>query len=148
MSLEISLINFAERVATEFFVLRSDLSEALSQEFNLIRGELEMIGNPFQNSGGAGVSALVTLTPPANSRIVILSCGFSYGGADGQLPGTFSITEDAGATVRHRDAVTRAGAGPMIKGIRCGANKAVTITLSALAGYTSNVNGAFRVEAV
>jgi hypothetical protein len=131
------------------------LTEAVANEFNLLRAEhaalkedLEMIGDPFQNSGAAGVAALVTLTPPEGSRIVILSCGFSYGGADGQLAGTFSITEDAGATIQHRDAVTRAGAGPMLKGIRCGANKAVTITLSALAGYTSNVNGAFRVEAV
>jgi hypothetical protein len=108
-----------------------------------------MIGDPFQNSGASGVAALVTLAAPgAGFRNVILTCGFSYGGAAGQLAGTFLITEDAGATVRHQDAVTSAGAGPMVKGIRCGANKAVAISLSALTGYTANVNGAFRVEAV
>jgi hypothetical protein len=122
-------------------------AEELDVAISNLRRQLEMIGEPLQASSAAGVAALVTLPAPGpERRYVILSCGFSYGGPAAQLAGVFSITEDAGATVRHRDAVTSTGAGPMIKGIRCGVNKAVTITLSGLAGYTANVNGAFRIE--
>ena len=124
-------------------------TEALNTAIANLRSELEMIGQPFQHSAAAGVAALVIIPPPPEGFCnVILSVDFSYGGPQAQLAGVFSITESSGTVTRHRSAVTSTGTGPFFKGIRCGAGQAVTVTLSAIAGYTANINGAFRLEAI
>lgn len=124
------------------------LAQAAGAAIKSVREDLEMIGDPFQNSAAAGAAATATVPAPGpGQEIILLEVGFSYSEAD-PIAGVFLVSTDAGATIIHRDNVTSSGPGPIRKGVRCGEDKEVTVSLSAVSGAEANVNGSYVVRAV
>ena len=107
-----------------------------------------LTGTAVNNISTAGTAASLTIgAPGAGNETAIVSLSFSYRDL-GTNVGTLSVTTDAGATVLYNQDVTSAGVGPFNPGIRCGANKAVAITLSAVTGATAKVSATYITKAV
>ena len=92
----------------------------------------------------AGVNTAATITiaaPGVGVQTVLSGVSFSYdASATSAINGAFTITTDAGATVLHHSYVTSNGAAPFIAPLLCGTNKAVVLTLSAVAAYKGSVS--------
>jgi len=113
-----------------------------------LQNRLEMNGIGATNvPASVNTAATITIASPGASLQTVLSgVSFSYdASAATAINGTFTITTDAGATVLHHSYVTSNGAAPFIAPIQCGLNKAVVLTLSAVAGYRGSVSCVSRI---
>jgi len=113
-----------------------------------LQNRLEMNGIAATNvPAPVNTAATITIASPGASLQTVLSgVSFSYdASAATAINGSFTITTDAGATVLHHSYVTSNGAAPFIAPILCGLNKAVVLTLSAVAGYRGSVSCVSRI---
>jgi len=121
------------------------LASTASQPADLtaLENRLEMNGTGTTHvPAGVNTAATITIAAPGSGVQTVLSgVSFSYdASATSAINGAFTITTDAGATVLHHSYVTSNGAAPFIAPLLCGTNKAVVLTLSAVAAYKGSVS--------
>jgi hypothetical protein len=125
------LQNSINRVANgETFATPSNLTA--------LRNEVGMIGTPYTNTSAANAAAVIAIASPgAGLSLQLNQLTFSYSAA----PTNGVLTVQQGGTTIYRSAVSAAGVGPVVTGIKLAANTAMTITLSAGgAGVVGDIN--------
>jgi hypothetical protein len=127
--------------------LRQALELEIEGTIDALREELDMAGIGTSATSTVGNAALITLTAPGPGlQYEITHFDFSYN-VTPNSPGLLTITTDAGATVIHSAYVTASGEGPVPKFVLTGANKAVAIQLSGIAGAIAKINTVHKVVA-
>jgi hypothetical protein len=111
-----------------FYFTKVGTTLATISNLTTLRNEVGMIGTAYTNTSAANTAAVITIASPgAGLSLQLNQLTFSYSAA----PTNGLLTVQQGGTTIYQAAVSAAGVGPVVTGIKLAADTGMAITLSA-----------------